>query len=79
MILVTSSIPGEGKSFIAANTAISLASRGKRVILLGLDLRAPRLDDIFTEVKIDKYDGIVGYLTGKNRCKIWLWLWLWLW
>ncbi len=43
VILVTSSIDGEGKSYIALNTALSFAQTGKRVALVGLDLRKPAL------------------------------------
>jgi capsular exopolysaccharide synthesis family protein len=42
-LLVTSSISGEGKSFISANLALSLASAGKKVVLLDFDLRNPRI------------------------------------
>jgi len=42
-LLVTSSISGEGKSFISANLAYSLASAGKKVVLLDFDLRNPRV------------------------------------
>ncbi|MBQ7672564.1 MAG: polysaccharide biosynthesis tyrosine autokinase [Paludibacteraceae bacterium] len=45
VILVTSALNGEGKSFVALNTAISLALLGKRVILVGLDIRKPVLAD----------------------------------
>jgi capsular exopolysaccharide synthesis family protein len=41
-LLVTSSISGEGKSFVSANLALSLATAGKKVILLDFDLRNPR-------------------------------------
>ncbi len=43
IILVTSSLNGEGKSFVAVNTSISLALLGKKVVLVGLDVRKPTL------------------------------------
>jgi len=43
VLLVTSALNGEGKSFIALNTAISMALLGKRVIIVGLDIRKPVL------------------------------------
>ncbi len=43
VILVTSSINGEGKSFVAINTALSFALLNKRVALVGLDIRKPML------------------------------------
>jgi capsular exopolysaccharide synthesis family protein len=46
-LMVTSSVPGEGKSTIAANLAISLAGKNKSVILVDCDLRNPSLQDIF--------------------------------
>ena len=45
VVLVTSSINGEGKSFVAINTALSMALLGKRVVLVGLDIRKPTLAD----------------------------------
>lgn len=42
-ILVTSTRPGEGKSFISVNLAASFAITGKRVVLLGMDIRNPQL------------------------------------
>ena len=42
-VLITSSISGEGKSFIALNYARTLAFSGKKVLLVGMDLRAPKL------------------------------------
>ena len=47
MILVTSSIKGEGKTFVAVNTANLLASKGKKVLLIGCDLRNPQLHKFF--------------------------------
>ena len=43
VILVTSSVNGEGKSYVATNLAISLTLLGKRVALVGLDIRKPTL------------------------------------
>jgi len=47
IILFTSSMSGEGKTFTAANLAISFALLGKKVILVGLDIRKPRLAELF--------------------------------
>lgn len=47
VILVTSCINGEGKSYISCNTALSLAILGKKVVLVGLDIRKPMLADYF--------------------------------
>ncbi len=61
-ILITSSISGEGKSFIAANLGISLALMGKKVVLLELDLRKPKLSEQFN---ISRTTGLSNYLIGK--------------
>ncbi|MCD8202240.1 MAG: polysaccharide biosynthesis tyrosine autokinase [Prevotella sp.] len=47
VILFTSSTSGEGKTFTAANLAVSFALLGKKVILVGLDIRKPRLAELF--------------------------------
>ncbi|EFB93602.1 GumC family protein [Prevotella bivia] len=47
VILFTSSTSGEGKTFIASNLAMSFALLGKKVILVGLDIRRPRLAELF--------------------------------
>lgn len=47
VIVCTSCIPGEGKTFISTNLAMSLALLGKRVIIVGLDIRKPRLVKLF--------------------------------
>lgn len=47
VILVTSCINGEGKSYISSNTALSLAMLGKKVVLVGLDIRKPMLATYF--------------------------------
>jgi len=61
-ILVTSSISGEGKSFMSINLGISLALTGKRVVILELDLRKPKLSEQFN---ISRRTGLSNYLIGK--------------
>jgi tyrosine-protein kinase Etk/Wzc len=61
-VLVTSSIPGEGKSFVSANLAHALASSGKKVALLDLDLRIPSISQLFG---LEKEKGITDYLKGE--------------
>lgn len=60
-ILVTSSIAGEGKSFVSANLALTLALSGKKVVLVDLDLRNPQSSETFgmTDAK-----GAVDFLKG---------------
>lgn len=61
VILFTSSMPGEGKTFNAANLAVSFALLGKKVILCGLDIRKPALGRLFGIS--DKSEGITNLLT----------------
>jgi capsular exopolysaccharide synthesis family protein len=61
-ILITSGISGEGKSFFAANLAISCSMTGKRVVLIDLDLHNSSLTSIFSGVP---NTGISDYLTGQ--------------
>jgi capsular exopolysaccharide synthesis family protein len=61
-ILITSSITGEGKSFIAVNLGISLSLMGKKVVLIELDLRKPKLSEQFN---ISRREGLSNYLIGK--------------
>ena len=61
VIIVTSTEPKEGKTFISINTAISFALLGKKVLLMGLDLRLPRMTD-YLNVKADR--GMSQYLSG---------------
>lgn len=64
VVLVTSCIPGEGKSFVAANLAMSLALLGKKVLIVGLDIRKPRLVALFGLKPSKK--GIVNFLCGEE-------------
>lgn len=54
VILVTSSIMGEGKTFIATNLALAMASYNKKVLLIGADMRKPKLHD---SLNMDKTEG----------------------
>ncbi len=63
-ILITSSIPGEGKSFISANLAISLALIQKKVVLIDADLNNPSLKDIFN---CEEKSGLSEFLTGEKQ------------
>ncbi|MEL6864729.1 MAG: polysaccharide biosynthesis tyrosine autokinase, partial [Bacteroidota bacterium] len=62
-IMVTSSVSGEGKTFIALNLGVTLALSGKKVVLLGLDLRKPKMR---TYLEAGEGDGITNYLVGQS-------------
>ena len=62
VILVTSTVSGEGKSFISSNLAISLSLLGKKVVIVGLDIRKPGLNKVFNISK--KEHGITQFLTN---------------
>ena len=64
LILVTSSIPGEGKSFTAINLAISIAAeRDKQVLLIDADVAKPSISRI---LGIKKGPGLIEYLEGSG-------------
>lgn len=65
VIQVTSSVFGEGKSYVASNLALSIAYTGRKVILVGMDLRKPALYKIFPGVRPKPKNNVVGFLTGK--------------
>lgn len=60
-ILVTSSIPNEGKSFVAINIAVSLCLTGAKVVLLEFDLRKPKISK---PLGIKREPGITNFLIG---------------
>lgn len=64
VVMFTSTISGEGKTFNAANLSVSFALLGKRVILVGLDIRKPRLAELF-EIH-DHHHGITPLLAMDN-------------
>ena len=61
IIMFTSSTSGEGKTFTAANLSVSFALLGKKVLLVGLDIRKPRLAELF-EIN-NHHNGITPLLT----------------
>lgn len=65
VILVTSTVSGEGKSFISANLAISLSLLGKKVVIVGLDIRKPGLNKVFNLPR--KELGVTQYLADQER------------
>lgn len=65
VIMVTSSISGEGKSTVASNLAIAMARKGKRVVLVDCDLRNPTVSQIF-DLKEER-PGLVSILRGQSE------------
>ena len=64
VILTTSSVPGEGKTFVATNLAMSLALLDKHVLVVGLDIRKPRLVKLFNLPQREQ--GITNYLSAET-------------
>ncbi len=63
VILLTSTIAGEGKTFISLNLALSFALTEKRVLAIGLDIRNPRLGEY---MNLTKKKGITNYLSDHD-------------
>jgi capsular exopolysaccharide synthesis family protein len=63
VVLVTSTRSGEGKSFISVNTAASLALLGKKVLLIGMDIRSPRLHEY---LGFENKVGLTTYLSNHD-------------
>lgn len=62
-IMITSSMSGEGKTFISINLALTMALAGKKVALLEFDLRKPKITE---RLKLPRMGGISGYLAEMN-------------
>lgn len=66
VIVITSSTPGEGKSFAVSNIAASLALLNHKVIILGLDLRKPRVNEY---LHVNNKVGMSNFLISKASSK----------
>lgn len=64
VILVTSSMPEDGKTFTAINLAAVYSLLGKKTVLVGFDLRKPR---IFEDFELDNEKGVSTWLIGKDK------------
>lgn len=64
VLVVTSSVPLEGKSTVAADLALTLAEAGSRVLLVDADLRRPRVSDLFG---LEQAVGLTNVLVGQLR------------
>ena len=62
-ILVTSSVSGEGKSFVSLNLASSFSLLDKRVVLVGMDIRSPKLAEM---LNINDAPGVTAFLAKPN-------------
>ena len=65
VVLVTSTIPGEGKTTVAVNLAMSLAQKGRKVLLIDADMRNPSVTAILQ--MNSSADGLCEVLNGKTR------------
>ena len=68
VIMVSSTQPGEGKSFVAGNLATSLAFLGKKVVIVGMDIRKPGLNRVFS--LSSRAHGITNYLSNPEEVKL---------
>jgi capsular exopolysaccharide synthesis family protein len=63
VIFVTSTIPGEGKTFISVNLAGTIALSGKKVLLVGMDIRNPKLAEYIPI----RSEGVTNYLSKQDK------------
>ncbi len=66
LIMVTSSVAGEGKTFTASNLACAVAQTGKNTLLVDTDLRKPRVNEVFS---VKRKPGLSNHLIGVDDLK----------
>ncbi|MDE6278085.1 MAG: polysaccharide biosynthesis tyrosine autokinase [Muribaculaceae bacterium] len=64
VILITSAVSGEGKTFVAVNLAMTYALTGKKTLVIGLDIRRPALAHRF---HLNNQRGVTTYLSGQEK------------
>ena len=62
VILITSSLSGEGKTFVSSNIAMSFALTGKKTVVLGMDIRRPVMAHLFNK---SNEQGVTTFLSGQ--------------
>ena len=66
LMLVTSTAPDEGKTFVVSNLAIAIAQTGKKTLVVDTDFRNPRLNRVFN---VERKPGLSDHLIENNKIK----------
>jgi capsular exopolysaccharide synthesis family protein len=65
-LLVTSTLPGEGKSFLVTNLALAFAAHGERTLIIDCDLRRPSIHRV---LELENKRGVIGYVAGTTTAE----------
>jgi capsular exopolysaccharide synthesis family protein len=66
VVFVTSSVPGEGKTFVSSNLAMIYAKAGKKVLLVGADIRNPKINQFYSGANVDTLKRASGAKANKG-------------